>query len=147
MDTLEDKTSDVEYYPQNITSPSAVASRSQGSAIKTSIAHGEPVHISLDWWEALPHPNYRVAYKLRTKSNDECGSKYDAQIQFLKRFKGAAQILEKEATLASLPTTSPGIVLKRFWKADNANRNASTEEGTVLQTLSKIFPEDTMGET
>ncbi|CAN7044952.1 hypothetical protein Bca4012_072273 [Brassica carinata] len=114
MDTLEDKTSDVEYYPQNITSPSAVASRSQGSAIKTSIAHGEPVHISLDWWEALPHPNYRVAYKLRTKSNDECGSKYDAQIQFLKRFKGAAQILEKEATLASLPTTSPGIVLKRF---------------------------------
>ncbi|KAH0911068.1 hypothetical protein HID58_034389, partial [Brassica napus] len=79
-----------------------------------TITHGEPVHISLDWREALPHPNYRVAYKLRTKSNDECGSKYDAQIRFLKRFKGAAQILEKEATLASLPTTSPGIVPEPF---------------------------------
>lgn len=94
MDAPEDETADAEYL-QNITIPSALLSRSLGSAIKTAIDQGEPVRISLDWREALPHPNDRVAYELWTNSNDECGSKCDAQIRFLKRFKGAAQILEK----------------------------------------------------
>ena len=94
MDAPEDETADAEYL-QNITIPSALLSRSLGSAIKTAINQGEPVRISLDWREALPHPNDRVAYELWTNSNDECGSKCDAQIRFLKRFKGAAQILEK----------------------------------------------------
>lgn len=95
MDAPEDETSTDAEYLQNITIPSALVSRSLGSAIKTAISHGEPVHISLDWREALPHPNDRVAYELWTNSNDECGPKCDAQIRFLKRFKGAAQILEK----------------------------------------------------
>ncbi|KAF2564420.1 hypothetical protein F2Q70_00013948 [Brassica cretica] len=94
MDAPEDETADAEYL-QNITIPSALLSRSLGSAIKTAIDQGEPVRISLDWRDALPHPNDRVAYELWTNSNDECGSKCDAQIRFLKRFKGAAQILEK----------------------------------------------------
>lgn len=94
MDAPEDETADADYL-QNITIPSALLSRSLGSAIKTAIEQGEPVHISLDWREALPHPNDRVAYELWTNSNDECGPKCDAQIRFLKRFKGAAQILEK----------------------------------------------------
>ncbi|CAN7126362.1 unnamed protein product [Brassica rapa subsp. narinosa] len=98
MDAPEDETADAEYL-LNITIPSALLSRSLGSTIKTAIDQGVPVRISLDWreifFQALPHPNDRVAYELWTNSNDECGSKCDAQIRFLKRFKGAAQILEK----------------------------------------------------
>ncbi|CAH2074677.1 unnamed protein product [Thlaspi arvense] len=112
MDAPEDETADADYL-QNITIPSALVSRSLGSAIKEAIAHGEPVHISLDWREALPHPNDRE----------------------LLRFS------RREATLASLPTTSPGIALKPFWQADSAKRSASMEEGIVLPTLSKISPE------
>ena len=37
----------------------------------------------------------RVEYELWTNSNDQCGKKCDTQIEFLKNFKGAAQILEK----------------------------------------------------
>lgn len=37
----------------------------------------------------------RVEYELWTNSNDECGVKCDMLMEFVKDFKGAAQILEK----------------------------------------------------
>ncbi|KAF2588976.1 hypothetical protein F2Q70_00040803 [Brassica cretica] len=53
------------------------------------------VNMKLDWTESVPHPDERVEYELWTNSNDQCGTKCDTQIEFLKNFKGAAQILEK----------------------------------------------------
>ena len=50
---------------------------------------------NLDWREAVPHPDDRVEYELWTNSNDECGVKCDMLMEFVKDFKGAAQILEK----------------------------------------------------
>ncbi|XP_074311929.1 vacuolar-sorting receptor 1-like [Silene latifolia] len=82
-------------YVQNITIPSALISMSLGDKLKRSISEGEVVHIKLDWRETVPHPDDRVEYELWTNSNDECGPKCDAQIEFVKSFKGAAQILEK----------------------------------------------------
>ncbi|GMP71285.1 hypothetical protein CsSME_00029760 [Camellia sinensis var. sinensis] len=43
----------------------------------------------------MPHPDERVEYELWTNSNDECGIRCDEQMNFIKDFKGHAQILEK----------------------------------------------------
>lgn len=94
MDTPEEGNTDADYL-QKITIPSALISKSVGDSIKNAIYSGEMVNMNLDWREALPHPDDRVEYELWTNSNDECGPKCDSQIQFLKNFKGAAQILEK----------------------------------------------------
>ncbi|KAF5471434.1 hypothetical protein F2P56_008225 [Juglans regia] len=94
MDTPEEEKADADYL-QNITIPSALISKSLGDSIKKVISKGEMVNINLDWSEALPHPDERVEYEFWTNSNDECGPKCDSQIEFLKSFKGAAQILEK----------------------------------------------------
>ncbi|KAG6693305.1 hypothetical protein I3842_10G162700 [Carya illinoinensis] len=94
MDTPEEENADADYL-QNITIPSALISKSLGDSIKKVISKGEMVNINLDWSEALPHPDERVEYEFWTNSNDECGPKCDSQIEFLKSFKGAAQILEK----------------------------------------------------
>ncbi|KAJ6381556.1 hypothetical protein OIU77_030272 [Salix suchowensis] len=80
----------------NITIPSALISKSLGDSIKKAISNGEMVNVNLDWTEALPHPDERVEYEFWTNSNDECGPKCDSQIEFVKNFKGAAQILEQK---------------------------------------------------
>ncbi|XP_059462279.1 vacuolar-sorting receptor 1-like isoform X1 [Corylus avellana] len=95
MDTPEEEKADADYL-QNITIPSALISKSVGDSIKKALASGEMVNINLDWTEALPHPDERVEYEFWTNSNDECGPKCDSQIDFVKNFKGAAQILEKK---------------------------------------------------
>ncbi|XP_074278263.1 vacuolar-sorting receptor 1-like [Silene latifolia] len=82
-------------YVQNITIPSTFITMSLGDKLKRSISEGEIVHIKLDWRETVPHPDDRVEYELWTNSNNECGPKCSAQIEFGKSFKGAAQILEK----------------------------------------------------
>ncbi|KAG6432972.1 hypothetical protein SASPL_104568 [Salvia splendens] len=46
--------------------------------------------------KAVPHPDDRVEYELWTNSNDECGFKCDMLMEFVKDFKGAAQILENK---------------------------------------------------
>ncbi|KAF2294462.1 hypothetical protein GH714_011618 [Hevea brasiliensis] len=53
------------------------------------------VNVNLDWREAVPHPDDRVEYELWTNSNDECGVKCDMLMEFVKDFRGPAQILEK----------------------------------------------------
>ncbi|KAG5379551.1 hypothetical protein IGI04_027393 [Brassica rapa subsp. trilocularis] len=94
MDTPEEDKSDADYL-QNITIPSALISKSLGDSIKSALSGGDMVNMKLDWTESVPHPDERVEYELWTNSNDQCGKKCDTQIEFLKNFKGAAQILEK----------------------------------------------------
>ncbi|KAI6673330.1 hypothetical protein NL676_001236 [Syzygium grande] len=83
-------------YLQNITIPAALIKESLGDEIKKALSDGKMVTINLDWSEALPHPDERVEYEFWTNSNDECGPKCDTQIEFVKNFKGAAQILERK---------------------------------------------------
>ncbi|KAJ6814676.1 vacuolar-sorting receptor 3-like [Iris pallida] len=82
-------------YIQNITIPSALIDKKFGEQLKEAVKSGEMVIVNLDWREAVPHPDDRVEYELWTSSNDECGPKCDMLMDFVKDFKGAAQILEK----------------------------------------------------
>ncbi|KAL1360117.1 hypothetical protein HN51_005466 [Arachis hypogaea] len=96
MDTPEEMNAGKGDYVEKITIPSALISRSLADKIKDALSNGEMVNINLDWTEALPHPDERVEYELWTNSNDECGPKCDNLIEFLKDFKGAAQLLERK---------------------------------------------------
>ncbi|KAL6528561.1 Vacuolar-sorting receptor 2 [Orobanche minor] len=83
-------------YLQNISIPSALITKELGDRIKTELSKGEMVSINLDWREALPHPDERVEYEFWTNSNDECGPKCLSQLDFVRNFRGAAQILEQK---------------------------------------------------
>ncbi|KAL7098874.1 hypothetical protein ACP275_09G046100 [Erythranthe tilingii] len=96
MDTPEEADAAQANYLQNITIPSALISNQLGDGIKKVLAKGEMVTIYLDWREALPHPDDRVEYEFWTNSNDECGPKCESQLNFVRIFKGAAQILEQK---------------------------------------------------
>ncbi|RWW03597.1 hypothetical protein GW17_00033236 [Ensete ventricosum] len=95
MDTPEEEDTKADYL-QDITIPSALISKSFGDSLKKAIENGDMVSVNLDWRESLPHPDDRVEYEFWTNSNDECGPKCDSQVQFVKNFKGAAQIMEKK---------------------------------------------------
>ncbi|KAI8532667.1 hypothetical protein RHMOL_Rhmol11G0231300 [Rhododendron molle] len=94
MDTPEEDRQSAKYI-ENITIPSALIEKSFGEKLKKALNSGEMVNVNLDWREAVPHPDDRVEYELWTNSNDECGFKCDMLMEFVKDFKGAAQILEK----------------------------------------------------
>ncbi|GAA0158157.1 extracellular matrix structural protein [Lithospermum erythrorhizon] len=94
MDTPEEGSASAKYI-ENITIPSALIEKSFGEKLKKSIGGGDMVNVNLDWREAVPHPDDRVEYELWTNSNDACGVKCDMLMDFIKDFKGAAQILEK----------------------------------------------------
>ncbi|KAK7382880.1 hypothetical protein VNO80_02022 [Phaseolus coccineus] len=83
-------------YIEKISIPSALISKSLGDKIKSALSSGEMVNVNLDWREALPHPDERVEYEFWTSSNDECGPKCESEINFVKGFKGAAQLLEQK---------------------------------------------------
>ncbi|KAF8042182.1 hypothetical protein BT93_A0717 [Corymbia citriodora subsp. variegata] len=95
MDVPEEEKADADYL-EKITIPSALISKNLGDSIKKALSSDNMVNINLDWTEALPHPDERVEYEFWTNSNDECGPKCDSQIDFVKNFKGAAQILERK---------------------------------------------------
>lgn len=95
MDNPEHEDANPDYL-QNITIPSALISKDLGDKIKKELSKGEMVNINLDWREALPHPDERVEYEFWTNSNDECGPKCESQLDFVRDFKGAAQILEQK---------------------------------------------------
>jgi hypothetical protein len=80
---------------ENITIPSALIEKTLGDKLKGALSSNEMVTINLDWRESLPHPDERVEYEFWTNSNDECGPKCDAQVEFKSNFKGVAQLLEK----------------------------------------------------
>ncbi|GLT98138.1 hypothetical protein SLE2022_156560 [Rubroshorea leprosula] len=94
MDTPEEDSAAAKYI-ENITIPSALIEKSFGETLKKAINGEDMVNINLDWREAVPHPDDRVEYELWTNSNDECGVKCDMLMEFVKDFKGPAQILEK----------------------------------------------------
>ncbi|KAF5944676.1 hypothetical protein HYC85_018753 [Camellia sinensis] len=95
MDSPEES-SDAEGYIEKIEIPSALIERAFGKSLKAAYKKGdEDVVIKLDWSESMPHPDERVEYELWTNSNDECGIRCDEQMNFIKDFKGHAQILEK----------------------------------------------------
>ena len=93
MDTPEEDLS--AEYIGNITIPSALIEKSFGETLKKAIGEGEMINVNLDWREAVPHPDDRVEFELWTNSNDECGFKCDMLMEFVKDFRGAAQVLEK----------------------------------------------------
>ncbi|EFJ06539.1 hypothetical protein SELMODRAFT_269926 [Selaginella moellendorffii] len=95
MDSPEEDNVSAEYV-QNITIPSALVEKSFGDKLKAALQAKDMVNINLDWRESLPHPDDRVEYEFWTNSNDECGPKCEAQREFVKNFKGAAQILEQK---------------------------------------------------
>ncbi|KAG8368485.1 hypothetical protein BUALT_Bualt15G0050300 [Buddleja alternifolia] len=94
MDSPEEDGASAKYIA-NITIPSALIDKTFGEQLKKAFSGGEMVNVNLDWREAVPHPDDRVEYELWTNSNDECGVKCDMLMEFVKDFKGAAQILEK----------------------------------------------------
>ncbi|XP_059656854.1 vacuolar-sorting receptor 6-like [Cornus florida] len=94
MDSPEES-SDADGYIDKIGIPSALIERSFGEALKTALKKSEDVVIKLDWRESMPHPDERVEYEFWTNSNDECGLRCDEQMDFVKNFKGHAQILER----------------------------------------------------
>ncbi|KAK1270684.1 Vacuolar-sorting receptor 1 [Acorus gramineus] len=94
MDSPGEENSSAEYL-QNITIPSALITKTLGDSLKKALSNGDMVNVNLDWRESLPHPDERVEYEFWTNSNDECGPKCDMQIDFVKSFKGPAQILEQ----------------------------------------------------
>ncbi|KAL1545385.1 Vacuolar-sorting receptor 2 [Salvia divinorum] len=102
MDNPEQEDASPDYL-QNITIPSALISKDLGDKIKKELAKGEMVSINLDWREALPHPDERVEYEFWTNSNDECGPKCESQLDFVRDFKGAAQILEQKGYTQFIP--------------------------------------------
>lgn len=94
MDSPQEDTSAAEYLP-NITIPSALIEKDFGDTLKKAIDSKDMVNIKLDWRESVPHPDERVEYEFWTNSNDECGPKCESQIEFVKGFKAAAQLLEQ----------------------------------------------------
>uniref|UniRef100_A0A8R7VFQ4 PA domain-containing protein n=1 Tax=Triticum urartu TaxID=4572 RepID=A0A8R7VFQ4_TRIUA len=94
---------------QDITIPSALITRSLGNSLKKAIDNGDLVNVNFNWGKSRLYPDERAEYELWTNSNDECGPKCDSQVDFLKRFKGVAQTLEKRATHSSLLITLLGI--------------------------------------
>lgn len=95
MDVPEEEIGNADFL-QNITIPSALITKSLGDDIKKALVNGDMVNVNLDWKESLPHPDERVEYEFWTNSNDECGPKCDSQIEFVRNFKGVAQILERK---------------------------------------------------
>ncbi|KAF9621210.1 hypothetical protein IFM89_016704 [Coptis chinensis] len=95
MDSPQEDGASAAKYIENITIPSALVTKEFGEKLKKAVSSGDMVSVNLDWREAVPHPDDRVEYELWTNSNDECGPKCDMLINFVKDFKGAAQILEK----------------------------------------------------
>ncbi|EER94904.1 vacuolar-sorting receptor 1 [Sorghum bicolor] len=81
---------------ENITIPSVLITKKLGESLKKSVENGDMLSVLLDWRESLPHPDERVEYEFWTNSNDECGPKCDMQMDFVRSFRGTAQILEKK---------------------------------------------------
>lgn len=94
MDSPEEST-DAEGYIEKIVIPSVLVEKSFGDSLKEALNNKDEVLLRIDWRESVPHPDNRVEYEFWTNSNDECGARCDEQMNFVKNFKGHAQILER----------------------------------------------------
>ncbi|XP_078170870.1 vacuolar-sorting receptor 6-like [Carex rostrata] len=103
MDTPEEFFSDPTIdYVQKITIPSALIEKSFGESLKktlqkivTDTSEGNELIVKMDWRESMPNPDERVEYEFWTNSNDECGERCQEQLEFVKNFRGHAQLLER----------------------------------------------------
>lgn len=96
MDSPEES-SDADSFIDKISIPSVLIQLSFAEILKKTLKNkkDEDVVLKLDWSESIPHPDRRVEYEFWTNTNDECGIRCDEQLNFVKNFKGHAQILEK----------------------------------------------------
>lgn len=94
MDSPEES-SDADGFIEKLEIPSVLIRREFGDSLKESLKKGDEVVVKLDWSESIPNPDGRVEYEFWTNSNDECGVRCKEQMDFVKDFKGHAQILEK----------------------------------------------------
>ncbi|XP_041023146.1 vacuolar-sorting receptor 6-like [Juglans microcarpa x Juglans regia] len=94
MDSPEES-NDSDGYIEKIGIPSALIEKSFGESLKEGLKKKEDIIIRIDWREAVPHPDERVEYEFWTNTNDECGARCDEQMDFVRNFRGHAQILEK----------------------------------------------------
>jgi hypothetical protein len=94
MDSPEES-KEADDFIEKLNIPSALIDFSFANTLKQALKKGEEVVLKIDWSESLPHPDERVEYELWTNTNDECGARCDEQMNFVKNFKGHAQILEK----------------------------------------------------
>ncbi|XP_031473751.1 vacuolar-sorting receptor 6-like [Nymphaea colorata] len=94
MDAPNEET-EAQAYVEKIDIPSAMIEHSLGEELKQALAKGEDVVIQMDWSGSMPNPDSRVEYELWTNSNDECGIRCDEQMEFVKNFRGHAQLMEK----------------------------------------------------
>ncbi|KAF5824217.1 putative EGF-like calcium-binding domain, PA domain-containing protein [Helianthus annuus] len=90
-------------YLQNLTLSSVFITHSLGVSLKKELEKPNPILVTLDWTEALPHPDERVEYEFWTNTNDECGLKCDNQLNFVKTFKKVAQTLEQNGDTRFTP--------------------------------------------
>lgn len=97
MDSPEGS-SNADDFIDKISIPSVLIQLSFSETLKNALKtrKQEEVVVKLDWSESMPHPDQRVEYEFWTNTNDECGIRCDEQMNFVKSFKGHAQILEKE---------------------------------------------------
>ncbi|CAH8382655.1 unnamed protein product [Eruca vesicaria subsp. sativa] len=94
MDSPEES-KEADDFIEKLSIPSALINLSFANTLKQALKKGEEVVLKIDWSKSLPHPDERVEYELWTNTNDECGARCDEQMNFVKNFKGHAQILEK----------------------------------------------------
>lgn len=102
MDSPEESR-DADGFIEKLTIPSVLIEKSFGDSLREGFKKGKNIVLKLDWRESVPHPDQRVEYELWTNSNDECGARCDEQMDFVKNFKGHAQILEKGGFTAFTP--------------------------------------------
>lgn len=102
MDSPEES-KDADGFIEKLTIPSVLIDKSFGDSLRQGFQKGKNIVLKLDWRESVPHPDQRVEYELWTNSNDECGARCDEQMDFVKNFKGHAQILEKGGYTAFTP--------------------------------------------
>ena len=81
-------------YLDKISVPFSLIKKSFGDDLKKAMQNDEAITIKLDWTESMPHPDQRIEYEFWTNRNDECGPRCDDQMDFVRKFKGHAQILE-----------------------------------------------------
>ncbi|CAH1436705.1 unnamed protein product [Lactuca virosa] len=118
MDSPE-ASSTADDFIDKLTIPSALIQKSFGQSLKDAFQKSnQEVLLKLDWSESLPHPDHRVEYELWTNSNDECGARCDQQMNFIKNFKGHAQILEREGYTMFTPHYITWFCPKPFVSSD-----------------------------
>ncbi|ESQ52104.1 hypothetical protein EUTSA_v10016381mg [Eutrema salsugineum] len=95
MDSPEESQDEDPHFLDKINIPSALILCSFGDSLKKALKRGEEVILKIEWSESIPNPDERVEYELWANTNDECGVHCNEQMNFIKNFKGKAQILEK----------------------------------------------------